>query len=679
MKKILSLMMCIVLLVGTIGFVSAMSPESYNELSFFEKVRYGISSGDLFGLFSTWGQANDCSVYPDKKKILKGGDRIDCDDYCSYDKCAIDYWYDKIGYLGSASPSYSASNPNWNVLVGGYEKNGDGAYFRASTSHDYWYVEVYCCPRDVPVISDHSTRAYVCEAGSWDYKSRYDSEEYCRYDTTGGDLCWCSDETDRFYVDDSGNVHCRGSARSSWCGSYVAHDSKKCTSAGKLYWYDSRGDINDLIETCSSNEKCTTSGCVIDLTPPSGAGGWDYCSSTNKCSEGEGDCDFLGTDRQCKTGLTCVSNVGAKYGWDSSTDVCEKAGGVADECTAGQEKCVGTGTTSNQLVVCVDGKWGVVGGVGYANCISGRICTVGGRGSNVCYIAPVTCDNDGICESAQGENTVNCYSDCCALGDTTCSTQNFYKCVSGNWQNQGKVSGQCGYTDSTGLGTWNYCSSTNKCSEGEGDCDGLGTDNQCLSGLTCVSNVGANYGWDSSTDVCEKADGVTSHASKKCYSNDVYWYNSQGTREEKYKDCGTVGCVSGSSSCRSALTCNPEGNSCGGPSNLQSGQSCCTGSDCQNFQCVKTGSCSSGQTKCGIVGDQDVSGEVYYTCVSGTFKSQGKVVGKCGYSECQSGADSDGNGQINRNELDSQVSKWLDGQVTRTGLGQTIQEWSSGC
>ncbi len=498
MKKILSLMVCMILLVGTISFVSTMSPESYNELSFFERIRYGISSGNLFGLFSSWGQANDCSVYPDREKILKAGDRVDCDDYCSYDRCAIDYWYDKIQYLGSASPSYSASNPNWNVLVGGWEKNGDGAYFRAPSTHDYWYVEVYCCPETVPDISDHSTKAYVCENGEWDYKSRYDSDEYCRYDNTGVDLCWCADSGDNFYVDESGGVHCRSSARSSWCGSYVAHDRKVCTSAGKLYWYDSRGDINDLIETCSSNERCTTSGCVIDTTTPPPSG----------------------------------------------------------ECSSGQEKCVGSGSTSNQVVECVDGKWGVVGGVGYANCVSGRICNVGDSGSNVCYLAPVTCDNDGICEPAQGEDTINCYSDCCALGDTTCSTQNFYKCVSGNWQNQGKVSGQCGYTDSTGVGTWNYCSSTKKCSEGEGDCDFLGTDRQCESGLICVANVGAKYGFSSGTDVCEKAETVL---------------------------------------------------------------------------------------------------------------------------ECQSGADSNGNGQVDRNEVGSQINKWLGGQVTRTKLGQTIQEWVGGC
>ncbi len=125
--------------------------------------------------------------------------------------------------------------------------------------------------------------------------------------------------------------------------------------------------------------------------------------------------------------------------------------------------------------------------------------------------------------------------------------------------------------------------------------------------------------------------------------------------------------------------CNLKGYSCGGPSNLPSGQPCCTGLDCQNFQCVETGTCSSGQTKCGIVGNPDISGEIYYTCVSGTFKSQGKVVGKCGYSQCQSGADSNGNGEISRSELGGYIDKWIAGTKTRSALGKAIMEWVNGC
>ena len=46
------------------------------------------------------------------------------------------------------------------------------------------------------------------------------------------------------------------------------------------------------------------------------------------------------------------------------------------------------------------------------------------------------------------------------------------------------------------------CTSSCPCEEGEGDCD---SDADCEKGLTCVQNVGANYGWPASRDVCEAA------------------------------------------------------------------------------------------------------------------------------------------------------------------------------
>ena len=47
--------------------------------------------------------------------------------------------------------------------------------------------------------------------------------------------------------------------------------------------------------------------------------------------------------------------------------------------------------------------------------------------------------------------------------------------------------------------SWNYCSASCPCSAGEGDCD---SDNDCTTGY-CAKDVGANYGQDSTKDVCE--------------------------------------------------------------------------------------------------------------------------------------------------------------------------------
>jgi hypothetical protein len=48
--------------------------------------------------------------------------------------------------------------------------------------------------------------------------------------------------------------------------------------------------------------------------------GPDWCQECGPCSEGQGDCDG---DDECQSGLICAKDVGAKYGWPASRDVCE--------------------------------------------------------------------------------------------------------------------------------------------------------------------------------------------------------------------------------------------------------------------------------------------------------------------------------------------------------------------
>jgi len=48
--------------------------------------------------------------------------------------------------------------------------------------------------------------------------------------------------------------------------------------------------------------------------------GWSGCSVSNPCSNGEGDCD---NNNECLDGLKCADNVGPKYGFSSTADVCE--------------------------------------------------------------------------------------------------------------------------------------------------------------------------------------------------------------------------------------------------------------------------------------------------------------------------------------------------------------------
>jgi V8-like Glu-specific endopeptidase len=68
-------------------------------------------------------------------------------------------------------------------------------------------------------------------------------------------------------------------------------------------------------------------------------------------------------------------------------------------------------------------------------------------------------------------------------------------------------------------GDWSYCSTSCTCDAGEGDCDGNA---ECSAGTTCVNDVGANYGWASTVDVCEASschvgsNGGWSYCSTSC-------------------------------------------------------------------------------------------------------------------------------------------------------------------
>ncbi len=176
-------------------------------------------------------------------------------------------------------------------------------------------------------------------------------------------------------------------------------------------------------------------------------GDYDYCSSSCPCSAGEGDCDG---DSECASGLSCVNSVGADCGFSSDVDVCEGGGGS-------------TGCSGYPLG-------------DYDHCSSSCPCSAGEG------------DCDGDSECAFGLSCVN-------------NVGADYGFSSGVDVCEGGGGSTCsGYP----LGDYDYCSSSCPCSAGEGDCDG---DRECASGLSCVNNVGADYGFDRGVDVCEGGGG----------------------------------------------------------------------------------------------------------------------------------------------------------------------------
>ena len=62
-----------------------------------------------------------------------------------------------------------------------------------------------------------------------------------------------------------------------------------------------------------------TAGYRVPPSCPWNLGDEDYCADCGPCAAGEGDCEA----GQCDSGLVCVQDVGANYGWASTVDVCE--------------------------------------------------------------------------------------------------------------------------------------------------------------------------------------------------------------------------------------------------------------------------------------------------------------------------------------------------------------------
>ena len=257
MKKILSLVTCMILLIGTISALTVYEKSIYDKITDpIVKIKYAISHG-FFGLFTTWGQQNGCSVNPDWKGWIRGSmsrpTSLPTSVSCSKvgkNKCAIDIWYDNTIYIGTAIGP--PSSVNWNNWL--KEVAGTGVSF-SSTARPYYYIEIYGCPDTPPPTSTHDTKAYVCQNGAWSSKGSYGATESCSWDTSGTNRCWCSSSSDNFYVDSVGGVHCRPSTYSSvtngaWCPAYVSHYAKTCYN-DDVYWYDNNNQITDLYQDCS--------------------------------------------------------------------------------------------------------------------------------------------------------------------------------------------------------------------------------------------------------------------------------------------------------------------------------------------------------------------------------------------------------------------------------------------
>jgi len=120
-----------------------------------------------------------------------------------------------------------------------------------------------------------------------------------------------------------------------------------------------------LMFDCPSGQFCKNGQCVAEDCHGSKAlGSMSYCTSSCKCNAGEGDCDG---DSQCNLGLVCVKNSGEKYGFSSTTDVCEEEGGNGNCNTDADTNCDGI-VSFDELIVYAN-KW-VAGQVNFDKLIN---------------------------------------------------------------------------------------------------------------------------------------------------------------------------------------------------------------------------------------------------------------------------------------------------------------------
>jgi hypothetical protein len=166
---------------------------------------------------------------------------------------------------------------------------------------------------------------------------------------------------------------------------------------------------------------------------------------------------------------------------------------------------------------------------------------------------------------------------------------------------------------------------------------------------------------------------------------DIYYIkNNQCTAlplNQVYKNMNLAPFYESIQKCQFDLGCTPScsGKQCGDNGCNGVCGTCQTGFTCSSsYQCVSTtGVCTVGTREC-------LSTSTYKTCLSsGTWSgilSCGVGAscsnGQCIAGSCNTDADTNCDGLISSNELNSYINKYLNGQITRQKLGDSIQIWS---
>lgn len=234
-------------------------------------------------------------------------------------------------------------------------------------------------------------------------------------------------------------------------------------------------------DAISSSEDTAAEKGVLRQGLPKNQGGVPgnetYCVYASPCDPGEGDCDG---DNHCVEGAYCLHNHGEAWGYDHLVDMC-----VADTCLDGVRNGEETGVDCGPgCLPCGPEENG-----------DDAFCTT----LSPCSARQGDCDYDGHCldglfcaENIGADFGFRSTVDMCLIE----------ACRDGV-QNGSETGVDCGGSDCAPCPTENgddaHCTSLNKCSAGEGDCD---YDGHCVAGTYCAYDIGAQFGFRSTVDVC---------------------------------------------------------------------------------------------------------------------------------------------------------------------------------
>lgn len=215
-----------------------------------------------------------------------------------------------FGLLHRGGSSWGAGNYGTSIAFG--DVDGDGfdevAVGRRAGSNGRYFV-----------LDDHRSRYLTIHDGGGSWGSRAYTRQVAFGDIDG-------DGRDELGVARQSDVNARFYVLDDWNGAFDELSSEGQTwGSGRYANAIAFGNVDADPEAEVGIGRYAPSGMRFEVANHDGChvgaiGDWTYCSIDCPCRGNEGDCD---SNLDCAAGKSCVHNVGANYGLDSSLDICE--------------------------------------------------------------------------------------------------------------------------------------------------------------------------------------------------------------------------------------------------------------------------------------------------------------------------------------------------------------------